>query len=76
VSNQLLEEIRKLSAAERMQLVEEIWLSLTPEELPPPSEEQLKELDRRAARSDADPDRGIPWEQVKQRAERELRGLK
>ena len=52
-----------LSAPERLQLVEDLWDSLTPDEVPvTPS--QAEELARREALHDADPNRGRQWRQV------------
>ena len=57
----------RLSLAERIALAEELWASIAAE-APPGSfltEEKKRELDRRIAEDDADPDGGIPWEQVR-----------
>ncbi len=63
-----LPEILKLSVAERIQLVEDIWDSIAaePESLPM-SEEQRQELDRRLADQEANPGIGRPWAEVKAR---------
>jgi putative addiction module component (TIGR02574 family) len=55
--------IDRLSVAERIQLVEEIWDSIaaSAEQLPL-SEAQRRELDRRVAALQADPANVIPWE--------------
>ncbi len=56
----------KLSRDERLALVQELWDSIAAE--PAPSlltDSQREELRRRAADADANPDDGIPWEQVK-----------
>lgn len=56
-----------LSAAERLQLIEEIWDSLSlPEQLEIP-ESHREELDRRLAAADANPEAGSSWEEVKAR---------
>ena len=62
--------IEKLSPAEKLELINELWDSLEAEEfsLTP---EQTEELDRRMATADTEP--GIPWEDVKARLERRLR---
>jgi putative addiction module component (TIGR02574 family) len=58
--------IDQLSTNDRLALVHEIWDSIAAEEQPVPISDALKaELARRAAEDDADPDGGIPWEQVK-----------
>ena len=52
-----------LSPPERLQLVEELWDSLTPEQVQV-SASQAEELARREALHDADPRRGRQWRQV------------
>ena len=59
----------KLSREERLVLVQELWDSIAAE--PGPSlltDAQRKELLRRADEDDANPDEGIPWEEVKAKA--------
>ena len=61
----LLSEILELSPAERFRLAQDIWDSVS--QLPDSSvlsPEQRKELDRRLALLDANPNRGIPWRDV------------
>jgi putative addiction module component (TIGR02574 family) len=64
----LLDEIKRLSIAERIELMEQIWETITPQadqiEL---TEAQRRELDRRLAALEADPDAGSSWDEVKQR---------
>ena len=74
MSSELMAEILKLSPEERIQLVGHIWDSLSPEQIPP-SEAVIKEMERRVALYQANPERGIPWEKVKERAEQELSAL-
>ncbi len=52
-----------LSPEERIQLAEELWDSLEPQELPIP-DELGAELDRRAERHRQDPGRGRPADEV------------
>jgi putative addiction module component (TIGR02574 family) len=56
-------DISRLSPAERLQLVEELWDSLAPTDIPL-SPAQVEELDRREALHRADPSRGRPWREV------------
>ena len=59
----------KLSREDRLALVQELWDSIAAE--PSPSlltDSQREELRRRADEADANPDDGIPWEQVKAEA--------
>jgi putative addiction module component (TIGR02574 family) len=66
--------IDRLSVAERLQLVQEIWDSIADEQDQIPlTEEQKKEIDRRLEAYRANPDSGIPWEVVRARAEERLR---
>jgi putative addiction module component (TIGR02574 family) len=61
--------IDRLSADERLQLVQEIWDSLEAEELELPlSDAQKQELDRHIAALEANPDAVVPWEEVEARA--------
>jgi putative addiction module component (TIGR02574 family) len=61
--------IDRLSAGERLQLVQEIWDSLGDEvSCLPLSEAQKQELDRRLATLEANPDAVVPWEEVEARA--------
>ncbi len=63
-----IEELLKLSVAERIQLVEDLWDSIAadPEGFPL-SEAQKAELDRRLEEHRADPDSAVPWEEVRER---------
>ena len=70
----LRKELLQLSAAERLELVEELWDSIADEdqalEL---TSEQREDLDRRLAEADADPTGGSPWEEVRERIQRRKR---
>jgi putative addiction module component (TIGR02574 family) len=60
--------IDRLSVAERILLVQQIWDSVAADvERVPLTEAQRQELERRAD-DDANPDDGVPWEQVKAEA--------
>jgi putative addiction module component (TIGR02574 family) len=66
----LRDELRKLSLAERLELVEELWDSIAAEceRAPVPlTDEQVADLERRLAEADADPAGGAPWEEVLER---------
>jgi putative addiction module component (TIGR02574 family) len=56
-------DIAQLSPAERLRLVEELWDSLTPADIPL-TPAQAEELDHREARHRAAPGRGRPWREV------------
>ncbi len=63
----LLNELMELSAEERLELVQDLWDSIAAEEMPPLSEEQKAEMDRRLAEHEKDPGRASPWEEVRSR---------
>jgi putative addiction module component (TIGR02574 family) len=61
--------IDRLSVAERLQLIQEIWDSIDADAgQQPVSEAQRRELDRRLAALEAQPDRVVPWQEVEARA--------
>ncbi len=66
MSSNLTEEAKKLSVAERIALVEEIWDSIAEEngcfEL---TEAQQQELDRRLESFRGNPSQGRTWEEIK-----------
>ena len=66
MDSHLSEQIKKLSIAERILLVEEIWDSIAREnesfEL---SQVQRDEIDRRIASFEANPTQGRTWEEIK-----------
>ena len=67
-SSMLRKEILRLSTAEKLELVEEIWDSIPgDDEALPPTPEQRADLDRRLAEADADPNGGVPWEEARER---------
>ena len=61
-------EILELPVADRVRLIEMIWESITavPNALPI-SDELKAELDRRLAEFEANPEAGLPWEEVRKR---------
>ena len=66
--------IDRLSVAERIDLVEEIWDSIAAEvEQAPLTEAEQREVDRRLANHHANPQAAIPWEQVEAEALARLR---
>jgi len=60
-------EIVRLSTAEKVQLVEDLWDHIATETLAEIvlSETQRVELERRLAEHEANPDQAIPWEIVR-----------
>ena len=61
-------DIAKLSPEEKLDLLEELWdsLSATPDAVPL-TQEQREELDRRLDEVDVEGPVGIPWEEVYRR---------
>jgi putative addiction module component (TIGR02574 family) len=66
--------IDRLSPAERLQLISEIWESLREAPPPPLTDEQDRELERRLALMDADPTGLRPWAEVEARVLGRLQG--
>lgn len=66
MADPLLDEIRKLSVAERLELVEDVWDSIVAEGdgLPVP-ESHLQELARRRQEHRDHPEDIVPWEEVR-----------
>lgn len=68
MASSLRDQLLRLSADERLTLIETLWDSLSDDdpalEL---SEEQRRDLERRLAEADADPDGGASWDQVRER---------
>jgi len=63
---ELLEEVRRLPASERAELINALWETLAPEDLPvTPHERAL--LDARMADMEANPHDQSPWSEVKVR---------
>lgn len=63
-------DYRRLTIAERLQLVEDIWDSIAEDAdtaTLPLSEAELAELDRRCAEMEANPGRGETWDVVRAR---------
>ena len=62
------EALRRLSVAERLQLVEDLWDSIaqdSPDEALPVTPELAAELDRRVAEHERDPAAARPWPEVR-----------
>jgi len=61
-------DLQSLTPEERLELLEELWDSLTDDDLPL-TRAQREELDRRLDSLDREGPRGIPWEEVLRRLE-------
>jgi putative addiction module component (TIGR02574 family) len=56
----LMNELLELSVEERLELVQDLWDSIEDENLPPLTDEQMSEMDRRIAEHERDPSSGLP----------------
>ena len=65
-------DFSQLTPEERLQLIEALWDSLTPEHLPI-APALAAELDRRLALHRQDPQRGRPWREALDDLERHLK---
>jgi putative addiction module component (TIGR02574 family) len=62
---ELLAELLELSPAERIDLIGDLWDSLEADDLPPLTDDQIKEMERRLAEHHANPDDAISWEEFR-----------
>lgn len=72
-------DFRHLPAAARIQLAQDLWDSLTSEEVDaelPLTAEQEAELDRRLADLEHNPDAGVPWARVRAELDAELAAVR
>jgi putative addiction module component (TIGR02574 family) len=72
MSTDLLEEARRLSPRDRLQLIEALWDSLSDEDIPVTAEERAL-LDSRLSDLEANPSDQSPWSDVKTRLEQRRR---
>jgi putative addiction module component (TIGR02574 family) len=74
MNTQLLEQARVLAVDEQIELAEAIWDGIVSRNaVPPLTEMQTTELDRRLAHHLANPDDVIPWSEVKAAALAKIR---
>ena len=62
---ELWSEIMKLTAQERVELVQDLWDSIGADALPPLTDEEMDELERRLDEHRRDPSTAITWEELK-----------
>ena len=67
----LLEKIQSLKPADRLELIEAVWESLAPDDLPVTDAEKAM-LDNRLAEMDSNPENQSSWSDVKKRLEKLL----
>jgi putative addiction module component (TIGR02574 family) len=66
MNTQLLEQARRLSVQDQLELVGALWEGIADRnDLPGPTDAQKAELDRRISDLEANPDDLIPWSDVK-----------
>lgn len=65
----LLNELLKLTPAERIELAEDLWDSVAanPQDLPPLTAQERAEIDRRLAEHEREPETAVSWEEVRAR---------
>ena len=63
----VLRELLELTPVERIQLAQDLWDSIEPEDMPPLTSEQKQEIDRRYAEHVRNPGRASKWEEAKAR---------
>jgi putative addiction module component (TIGR02574 family) len=66
-----LDEIRRLSVPDRLQLINDVWETLLEEESLPLSEAQAREIGRRLEAYRQDGDRGMAWEELEEHLDTE-----
>lgn len=65
--DELRSAVFALPTDEKLKLVEELWDSIAEDELPPLTQWQVDEIERREANLRANPDSARSWEEVYQR---------
>jgi len=69
MNTQFLDQVRKLSVDEQIELVETLWDNIVERNaVPPLTEAQTAELDRRIADHEANPDDVVSWDELKAEA--------
>ena len=73
-SHDLRQELLRLSTAEKIELVEDLWDSIPEhDEALALTSEQRADLVQRLAEADADPEGGTPWEVVREQVRQRKR---
>jgi putative addiction module component (TIGR02574 family) len=67
MNESLLKELLQLTPAERIELAQDLWDSIEPEEMPPLTAAQQQEAERRYAEHLRNPGTASGWEDVKAR---------
>lgn len=73
MNTHLLEQARKLSLEEQIELVEALWDGIVERNaVPPLTEAQQAELDRRISDHEMNPDDVVSWDEVKSSARKRI----
>jgi len=62
---ELWSELMKLTPEERIELVEDLWDSIASDAVPPLTDEEKNELERRLEDHRRDPSTAITWDELK-----------
>jgi putative addiction module component (TIGR02574 family) len=65
--NALWNELVELSPAERIELAQDLWDSVEPEDISPLTAAEMQEIERRYADHLIHPKKAVTWEEVKAR---------
>ena len=65
-------DINSLTPEQKLRLIEELWGSLSDDEIPI-TEAQKQELERRLADLESNPDKVVPWDEVRRRLQDRLK---
>lgn len=66
MNTHLLDQARQLSVQDQLELVTVLWDDIAKRDvIPPPTDAQKAELDRRLADHEANPDDVVPWDEVR-----------
>lgn len=66
MNTHLLDQARQLSVEDQLELVETLWDDIAKRNaVPPPTDAQKAELERRLADHEANPNDVVPWSEVK-----------
>ena len=68
---EIITAVKSLSPADRLRLVDTVWDETSPDTWPQPSQEWIKEVQRRSSEYDGGRMTASPWPEVQSRARRE-----
>ena len=71
----MLEELKKLPSADKLQIIDELWESVPAEDIPVP-QEVIDEMERRYEDCQRHPGLARPWTEVEQRLRAKLQSTR